>query len=174
MTNIRKLSGVMIISFIVIGVALWLSKNQHQGPPDLDFHLPDFNGKVHDFELERKGKGVFVHFWASWCPPCLEEMPEFNRFIQKNEKNPDYQFWLVSVDETEEAARALLNKYQWPAGVRLLFDPKRSTSRKWGTFDYPETYLLRLSDLKRIKWLGTRDWENPRFINEIQDFLVLK
>ncbi|MCM0605306.1 MAG: TlpA family protein disulfide reductase [Xanthomonadaceae bacterium] len=174
MANIRKLSGVLVVIAVLLGAALWVSKNSHQGPPDLDFHLSDFHHKTHDFELERKGKGVFVHFWASWCPPCLKELPEFNEFILKNEKNPDYEFWLISVDEKEEAALGILKKYKWPEGVRLLFDPTKTAARKWGTWDYPETYLLRLSDLKRIKWLGTRDWENPRYIKEINDFLLIK
>lgn len=174
MTSLKRHRKILFACAAVLLALFGVSKIRHHELGAVDFHLKDFQGKLHDFELERKGQGVFVHFWASWCTPCLEELPEFNQFIWSIQKEgkKDYQFWLISVDHTAEDALKVLNRYKWPkVNVVHLWDIEKESAENWGTFNFPETYLVNPKTLQTTKWLGLRDWKNPLFLKEIEDFL---
>ena len=76
------------------------------GKSELEMAFPDLEGKPHALN-EWKGKILIVNFWATWCPPCLEEMPEFVKL--QNELGPKgLQFIGILTDDEADAARAFL------------------------------------------------------------------
>jgi thiol-disulfide isomerase/thioredoxin len=77
-----------------------------QGASELDTAFPDFNGKPH-FLSEWKGKVLIVNFWASWCPPCVEEMPEFF-LLQQQLGDQGVQFVGILVDDELDVAQEFL------------------------------------------------------------------
>ena len=88
--EMRRIFEKLNVFFFFLGVAILFScaktAKEKNPNPGFDFDLPDLNGKVlslHDFE----GKVLVINFWATWCPPCEEEMPRLNQLQQKYKKN---------------------------------------------------------------------------------------
>jgi thiol-disulfide isomerase/thioredoxin len=79
------------------------------GVVDLAVAFPDLNGRPHLMD-EWKGKVLVVNFWATWCPPCVEEMPEFSR-LQTELGASGVQFVGILIDDEAEAARDFLKSY---------------------------------------------------------------
>jgi len=65
-----------------------------------DYQLHDMEGKLHKVSYYR-GKWLIINFWATWCTPCLKEMPELERFYQQNKETA--QVWGVSFEDSDKA-----------------------------------------------------------------------
>jgi len=113
------------------------------------------------------GKLLVLNFWASWCPPCVEETPSLSEF-QKAMKNSGVVVLAVSVDKNEKAYRDFLARFK-PAFTTAL-NQDASVSGDYGTFKFPETYVIRDGKVVQ-KYVAARDWSNPELINEIRSFL---
>ena len=135
------------------------------------FRLPALDGRqvnLSDF----RGKVVMVHFWATWCPPCVEELPTLDR-LYHGLLGKDFALLAVSVDEGgAEAVRAFLQKNH--LSLPVLLDPQRSVAGQYGTFKFPETYLLDRNGVVRYKVIGPMDWSDPRGIGVILKMLEQK
>ncbi len=116
MSKVKLLSGLLMVVAITSGVMVGrFYKQDHIDVPAqtsqsstlIDFQLPDVEGKPRALS-EWRGKLLVVNFWATWCPPCLEEIPEFNR-IQSEYAAAGVQFVGVAVDELA-AVQAYLAK----------------------------------------------------------------
>ena len=97
------------------------------------------------------GRLLVLNFWATWCPPCVEEMPSLDEF-QKRLAASGVVVLGVSVDTNEPPYRAFLQK----ARVSFLTarDPQASISAEYGTFKYPETYVIDSSGRVLQKHIG--------------------
>src|SRR3569833_1485900 len=80
--------------------------------------IEDSNNKVFTLQDE-KGKVVFINFWATWCPPCLAELPSINALYEKEKNNPDVVFITVDIDkELAKTAKFMqLKKYSFPVYI---------------------------------------------------------
>jgi thiol-disulfide isomerase/thioredoxin len=123
------------------------------------FALKDAAGKEHRLE-DFKGQPVVLHFWASWCAPCVDEFPQWLATARAYEGKPGK--WLaISLDESWDDARKILNGVELPKNVVSVLDPERKTPEAFGSFEFPESYLL-TSDLKIAqKWVGAQKWDGP-------------
>ncbi len=112
-----------------------------------------------------QGKYVLIHFWASWCAPCIAEFPSL---VKLAADKPDITILAVSVDEESKQAIAFLQKQaaakQYPKPLKqisnfvLLQDPKKALAQNFGTFQYPETVLLNPQLQPIYKWAGPQVW----------------
>jgi cytochrome c biogenesis protein CcmG, thiol:disulfide interchange protein DsbE len=117
-----------------------------------------------DFTLESislnqfRGQVVVLNFWATWCLPCVEEMPSLQE-MQRRMKTKGVTVLAVSVDVDENAYRRFLNDHK----VDLLTarDPNQKIAALYGTFKFPETYIIDRNGIMRRKLLGTVDWTAP-------------
>ncbi len=111
-----------------------------------------------------RGQVVVLNFWATWCPPCVEEMPSLVE-MQRRMKAKGVTVVAVSMDVDEKAYHQFLKDH----GVNLLTvrDPDQKSSALYGTFKFPETYIIDRSGVMRRKFIGAVDWTEP----EVMDFL---
>lgn len=119
-----------------------------------------------------KGSGRLrvVHFWATWCPPCVEELPGLVAFASGPGKDPRFEIFGVSVDDDPKAVKAWLAKKQI-MGLPLFFDPRGAAAARFGTVKFPETWFLGPEGRVLAHWVGARDWADPASRAEISSLL---
>jgi thiol-disulfide isomerase/thioredoxin len=107
----------------------------------------------------RTGKGLILHFWATWCAPCREEMPALAKFVNDTRGDRNVEFLAVSVDEDWNVAERWL-KDGGITGLPLALDPKGPTSRLLGATGYPETFFVTPSGEILRHIVGAADWND--------------
>jgi peroxiredoxin len=123
-----------------------------------DFALPDLRGKKRRLS-DYRGKVVLLSFWATWCPPCVEELPSLARLQSLMKGEEGFVLLIVSVDDSAKAVRAFFEKHGAPVGPEaVLIDPSRKVPASFGTVKFPETYLIDRSGLVRHRFINKRDW----------------
>ncbi len=135
-----------------------------KAPP---FSLPDEQGKIWTLD-SFKDTVVVLHFWASWCGPCIDELPEIFAFVRKLEGQAKFSFVAISLDENWEDAIKALPKRDLPKKWISLLDPKQASSHAYGSFQFPETYLISKDQKIITKWVGPQKWDHPTF-KELMD-----
>ena len=170
----------LVLAVLVVAVsALVLFAITKQGPRETriigegdqapEFRLSTLDGKqIHLSDF--RGKVVILHFWATWCPPCVEELPVLDRF-SRSMSGADIQFLAVSVDEGGAEAVAPFMKKN-ALTIPVLLDPGASVSHSYGTFKFPETYLLDRNGVVRYKVIGPADWSDPANIQGVRDMIA--
>jgi cytochrome c biogenesis protein CcmG/thiol:disulfide interchange protein DsbE len=114
------------------------------------------------------GKLLVLNFWATWCPPCIEELPSLNEFQQRYAKAGVVVLG-ISIDTDEKAYRAFLNR----AGVTFLTarDPEKKISGDYGTIKVPETYIIDGSGKVVRKIISNTDWMSERMTKDVESLL---
>jgi cytochrome c biogenesis protein CcmG/thiol:disulfide interchange protein DsbE len=136
-------------------------------PPRIGSNAPDFT--VQDAERTVKlsdfrGQVVVLNFWATWCPPCVEEMPSLVE-MQRRMKAKGVTVVAVSMDVDQSAYRQFLKDHN--VNLLTVRDPGQKSNNLYGTFKFPETYVIDRNGVMRRKFIGAVDWTEP----EITDFL---
>jgi cytochrome c biogenesis protein CcmG/thiol:disulfide interchange protein DsbE len=145
---------------VVLGLA---SCQYSTKPPRIGSAAPDFNltedGRTVSLGVLRD-KVVVLNFWATWCPPCIDEIPSLQAMQQK--LTDRVQVLAVSVDHDEDAYRSFLKEHD----LKLLTvrDPRQQVNALYGTFKYPETYIIDRNGLLRRKLVGPADWTRPEIL----------
>jgi cytochrome c biogenesis protein CcmG/thiol:disulfide interchange protein DsbE len=127
-----------------------------------DFAVQDADRKVTLNEFH--GRVVVLNFWATWCAPCVEEMPSLVQ-LQQHFKDRGVTVLGVSVDVDGDAYHKFLKDYK--IDFLTVRDPDQKTSNLFGSFKWPETYIIDRNGILRRKFIGPVEWSQP----EIVDFL---
>jgi len=108
------------------------------------------------------GKVVVLNFWATWCPPCVQETPSLNQLSERIAARNGVVLG-VSVDEDEAAYR----KFLLDNGIQFLTsrDPSRKSAQDYGTVMYPETYIIDRKGKILRKIIGPQDWNSPEMVS---------
>jgi thiol-disulfide isomerase/thioredoxin len=117
--------------------------------------LPDFGGKL-----------LVLNFWASWCGPCLDETPSLSQFAAQY-ANKGVVVLGVSVDRDEKAYRKFLDKFK-PAFLTAREDKLHAD---YGTFMYPETYIIDAKGKVVEKYAEPVDWSSQRVASLVNSLL---
>jgi cytochrome c biogenesis protein CcmG, thiol:disulfide interchange protein DsbE len=154
---------------VLIGLLTLLLAGCYSGsrPPRIGSVAPDFTLQDTDRKIslsQLRGKVVVLNFWATWCPPCVEEMPSLVQ-MQQRMKNKNVSVLAVSVDVDENAYRKFLKDYK--VDLLTVRDPDQKSNNLYGTFKFPETYVIDRNGVMRRKFIGPVDWSQP----EIVEFL---
>jgi len=114
------------------------------------------------------GRLLVLNFWATWCPPCVEEMPSLDEF-QKKLAGSGVVVLGVSVDKDAGAYQAFLKR----ANVSFLTarDPQARISAEYGTFKYPETYIIDTRGKVVQKIIGPENWNDERMVSYVKSLL---
>jgi len=98
------------------------------------------DGAVRDLG-EKTGRGLILHFWATWCAPCREEMPGLVKFAKETKGDRNVEFLAVSADEEWKTVDAWLKEHGIE-GLPVALDPKGGTAHLVGTDKFPETWFV--------------------------------
>jgi peroxiredoxin len=162
----RFCRAILLVVFVVTlcGCAKE-EKPAREGNPAPEFTLKNLAGQ--EVKLaDLRGKVVLVNFWATWCPPCREEIPSMERLNRAMAGKP-FQMLAISIDEGgKEAVESLFKK----AGVTLptLLDPDQKTGKRYGITGVPETFIVDKKGVILKKVVGPLDWSDPM----VAEFLV--
>ena len=150
-------------SVVVLSLLLTAGCDRGDHPDQIGKVAPDFTvtDDGHSVRLSSYlGKVVVLNFWASWCAPCIEEIPSLNQ-LQRDMP----QVVVVGVDMGEED-----NAYrQFLADHRIDFltirDAQQQSNGLYGTSRPPETYIIDRKGRIRRKFIGAQDWTSPEIVN---------
>ncbi len=115
------------------------------------------------------GKLLVLHFWATWCPPCVTEFPSLSAF-QKEFAGQGVVVLGVSVDQNPKAYRDFLQRMN--VSFATARDPEARISSKYGTFQFPETYIINQDGKVVEKIISNADWMDPERVNVIKALLA--
>jgi peroxiredoxin len=133
-----------------------------------DFALPGLDGEMVRL-ADQKGKVVFLNIWATWCPPCVEEMPSMEKLYQQL-KGEDFKILAVSLDENgAEAVLPFMKKHK--LNFTALLDAKGTMKYKYQTTGVPETFIIDRNGIIVEKVIGPRDWATPEAIGFFRNLL---
>ena len=136
-------------------------------PPHIGSNAPDFTVQDSDRKItlsELRGKVVVLNFWATWCAPCVEELPSLVNLQQKM-RNKGITVLAVSVDQDESLYRRFVQDHN--VNLLTVRDANQKSNNLYGTVKFPESYIIDRNGVMRRKFIGPVDWATP----EVVDFL---
>jgi peroxiredoxin len=164
--NVGKL---VVVALILGGTVLVLLVRQGSRVPQLgdkapDFALPTLKGDTVRLSDYRR-QVVVLNLWATWCPPCVEETPSLKKFADEM-AGRGVAVVGISVDEDPNALKEFISKYGLTYPVAR--DPQQAVTSRYGTFKFPETFILDEDGRIADKLIGAVDWQDPR----IREFVL--
>ena len=159
-TNALKVA----ILAVILGGAIYFAVHQHSphplaiGETAPSFTVPAMPSGYLALNQYRQ-QVVVLHFWATWCPPCVEEAPSLEVFAEKM-KTQGIVVLGVSVDDDRTALQNFIENYHLRFAVGI--DPDRSLAARFGTVQFPETYILDRQGRLAEKVIGATDWNDSR------------
>ena len=161
-----------LVALLVLALAVVVYPTLEQKVINAGDNAPDFlvvteSGKklnVKDFG----GKVLILNFWASWCGPCVEEAPSLDAFNRA--MAPQGVVVLgVSIDRNEKMYKRFLKDYN--ISFETSRDPDWEVNTRYGTFIFPETYIIDKSGKVREKIIAAQNWMDPKFIARVKALL---
>jgi len=170
----RSLKHIIFFAFIIIVVAVVIflqgkdsflnlsyKPRAKVGLPAPNFTFAGLDGKkvsLTDF----KGKVVFLNIWATWCPPCREEMPSMEILYQEL-KGKDFEIPAVSVDASGATVVAPFMK-EYKLSFPALLDPEGTIQNLYGTTGVPESFIIGKEGIIEKIVIGPMDWSTPEVV----------
>ncbi|MBC7386635.1 MAG: TlpA family protein disulfide reductase [Cryobacterium sp.] len=162
---------IVALLTIVLGTVAWINFNggwsgSRSGAGDdglkpmPSIQLPKSDGaqiKTSDW----KDEVLVVHFWAAWCPPCIPEIAEILKAakrLPKDKSGRKIHWLLVSQDPDWAKAHSILPESALPEGVTSVLDSEAKVSDSFGSYQFPETYLITREGKIAAKWIGAQEW----------------
>lgn len=141
----------------------------HVGEPAPDFSLSTWEEKkisLHDFQ----GHVVLVNFWATWCPPCVAEIPSLNALSLHFK---DAKFVVLGINEDGLHAREEIAKFieRMPISFPILLDGRMEVSDSYGAHLLPTSFIIDQDGVVVDFVQGEVDWMDVKYINLISDLL---
>lgn len=165
----KPLMAVMLLAsgcFLTDAKAGWLDRlEQAREAPSLE--LEDIEGKPHSLQALR-GSVVLVNFWATWCAPCLEEMPSISR-LREQIRNPRLVILGINVQETTRRVQRFSQRLG--VGFPVLLDRSGQAFRTWGVKVYPTSFLIDGAGRIRYQAIGPVEWDGSAEIDALNALL---
>lgn len=132
-----------------------------------EFTLQDTQGKTYQLE-DYRGKVLLLNFWASWCPPCVEEIPSMNRLSDGFDKN-DFEIVSVNFKESADTIDAFMEQVK--VDFPVLLDEKGEVANQWNIFAFPASFLLDKNLQVRYSVNSAIEWDEPDIQSVIQSII---
>ncbi|HYC37149.1 MAG TPA: TlpA disulfide reductase family protein [Usitatibacter sp.] len=170
----RRLAGAAFVLFAALLPAGVLAGAREDAPlkpwkggPAPRLELEALDGRKFDLAAMR-GRVVVVNFWATWCEPCLAEMPSLERLREKMRGRP-FEVLAVNYGESEERAGGYVARQKLTLPV--LLDPEKRTAAAWKVGGLPMTFLVDARGQVRQWAFGERDWSAAPSVKVIEGLL---
>ena len=130
--------------------------------------LSDYQGNGYSLD-QQGGRVLLINFWASWCKPCVKEIPSLHR-LRENVGNQDFEIVTVNVGENRDRIAQFLERV--PIELPLLLDLDGAAAKEWKIYVYPSSYLVDHRGHIRYAYLGALEWDSTENITIIQNLLT--
>ena len=160
--------SVILVIVLALGISIFilLKLNESEiffsgtvklevGKPAPDFTFPGLDGKMISLS-DHKGKAVLVNIWATWCGPCVDEMPSMEKLYQEL-RNKDFEILAISIDsDGAKVVAPFMQEYKltFPA----LIDSEGSIKESYGVTGVPESFIIDQHGILVKKIIGATDW----------------
>lgn len=168
----------------VVALSSSFSLNADWQQPELSHNLtvikkvtqaPEF--ELHNMDEEKvklsdyKGKVVLINFWATWCPPCIREMPSMERLHQQVDAD---NFKVIAVNQMEDIDQvfAFTGQLEVDPTFEILFDSTSEVSRDYAVRGLPTTYLVDKQGNIRYRAVGGREFDHAAVISTIEKLIA--
>jgi len=128
------------------------------GKPAPQFVISD---GIQTIDLSKlRGQVVVLNLWASWCPPCVEELPSL---LEMQQDMPGIKVVAVSIDQDDTVYRRFLTRHD--VHLVTVRDPDGRINALYGTAQIPETYVIDRQGVLRRKFVSAQNWTNPEILS---------
>lgn len=150
----------LLIAVLLVTVGCYTgSRPQHVGSAAKDFTVRDSD---HQVSLNQfRGQVVVLNFWATWCPPCTQELPSMMA-MQNQLRSRGVVVLGVSIDVDDDAYHRFLK--QRNVNFVTVRDPEQKVAGMYGTSGWPESYIIDRQGVLRRKVVGPINWESPEVV----------
>jgi thiol-disulfide isomerase/thioredoxin len=164
----RRLLLMCLAGLTLAGGAHAAGFEARPAAPAPELRAPDLAGTPRTL-ADYRGKVVLLNFWASWCPPCVREMPSLERLRTKMAGRP---LVIVALDSAEqrEDVDAFLGRMK--LGFPILLDPDGVNTRRWKVFALPTSFLLDAEGRVRYVLTGPTEWDEGEALAVIESLLA--
>lgn len=141
----------------------------YSGAPLPNFTLEDLQGKQHTLN-DLKGKVVMVNFWATYCTPCIKEMPSMQRLNNKFKGKP---FQILAIDMAEERADidAFMKRFKIAVNFPILLDTEGEVVEAWMVSAVPTTFIIDPQGTIRYALYGAIEWDSDEVVGTVNKLL---
>jgi thiol-disulfide isomerase/thioredoxin len=159
--NARRTIFVLTLALLATTGCDRSAKPQQIGTPAPLFAITDGGQTIH--LTDYRGRIVILNFWATWCAPCVEELPTL---VTLARQDPQITVLAVSTDDDAGAYANFLVAHPMP-GVVVIRDGTQQSNTLYGTLRFPESYVIDRNGTLRRKFIGAQVWTSP----ELADYL---
>lgn len=161
---IKTCQSLMIFSLVTTLQAAPINLTKLETPqPAPAFSLIDLDNNIHTL-ADFKGKPLIINFWATWCRPCRDELPAFNRAWAKV-KDQGIQMLAINVGEDPNTVFTFIKNF--PIDFKILLDPESDELDNWQMIGLPTTYVLNAKGEVVYQAIGERAWDDDRLLTKI-------
>lgn len=158
---------------LLVGAAVWLrvpdGGGAQLGAQAPGFALPALGGDAVAL-AEQRGRVVFVNFWATWCPPCRDEAPSLER-LYADLHGEGFEILAVSIDAAGQESTVEAFRREYGLSFPILLDPGKDAHDAYGVTGVPETYLIDAQGRLAERFIGPRNWDDPRYARVVRRLL---
>ena len=151
------------VAVVVLALLLWPHGKETTAPGGF---LLDGEGRPSPMG-SRMAPVTLVHFWATWCPPCIQESPAIQRLAADLAAQRDFSLLMIAVNDRKDKVDRFLGP---SVSAMVLYDPSWDVAHRYGTDQLPETYLVVRGKVVQ-KFVGATDWDNPDLRKKILGYL---
>ena len=157
----------VLITLLTPRIAYSEELEPYTGSTTKGFTLPGIKGETHSLS-DYRGKVVLVNFWASWCMPCVEEMPELTQLEQHLAGQP-FEILALNVGEHENRVKHFAERTSF--NLPVLMDNSSKVFNEWKIEIMPTSFLIDASGRVRYRARGNPGWDNEQTLSIIEKLI---
>ena len=163
---VRQLAiGVLFLAVAIPGHAEQALTAMPPGVVAPDFELLDTDGNIHRLS-DYRGRPVIINFWATWCPPCREEIPSMNR-VWPRLAEEDIAMLAINMGEDEDTIFIFTADY--PADFPILLDRSGEVIAEWPVKGLPTTFVVAPDGTLAFRAIGSREWDDEGVLERVRE-----